>query len=140
MHPQVTAIHDLCAVGGTMIHAVPMQGLVDHGFVNYNPKFFWRLAEFNDYDMADAHIVTKEGETRFPAEWAGAFSGYDPAAVFRDMVLWVTLRKVHTDGFQPPFDGGIRSAKLARRYRADLVQKYNRLFGIRPAVDDRIAQ
>jgi hypothetical protein len=42
-------IHDLAAVGGVMIHHLPAQGMINHGLVNYNPKFFWMLARSNGY-------------------------------------------------------------------------------------------
>ena len=42
-------IHDLAEVGGVMIHTVPAQGYMNHGLVNYNPKFFWMLARSNGY-------------------------------------------------------------------------------------------
>ena len=42
-------IHDLTAVGGVMIHNLPAQGMLNHGLINYNPKFFWMLARSNHY-------------------------------------------------------------------------------------------
>src|SRR6202008_3458775 len=42
-------IHDLVRHGGVMIHHLPMQGMLNHGLVNYNPKFFWMLARSNGY-------------------------------------------------------------------------------------------
>jgi hypothetical protein len=42
-------VHDLTAVGGVMFHNVPAQGMVNHGLVNYHPKFFWMLARSNGY-------------------------------------------------------------------------------------------
>jgi hypothetical protein len=36
-------IHDLTAPGGVMIHELPAQGQIDHGFFAYNPKFFHKL-------------------------------------------------------------------------------------------------
>src|SRR5271154_6877868 len=32
-------IHDLTALGGVMWHHLPAQGMLNHGLVNYNPKF-----------------------------------------------------------------------------------------------------
>ena len=42
-------IHELAALGGVMIHNIPAQGMINHGLVNYNPKFFWMLARSNGY-------------------------------------------------------------------------------------------
>jgi len=41
--------HDLTAPGGVMIHHLPAGGMLNHGLINYNPKFFWYLARSNDY-------------------------------------------------------------------------------------------
>jgi hypothetical protein len=41
--------HDLAAEGGVMIHHLPCQGNLNHGLVNYSPKFFWMLARSNNY-------------------------------------------------------------------------------------------
>jgi hypothetical protein len=50
--------HDAAKAGGLMYHSVPMSGQFEHGIVNYNPKFFWALAEANGYE-----ILTYEGWT-----------------------------------------------------------------------------
>jgi hypothetical protein len=44
-------IHDACAVGGVMYHGVPGWGDYQHGIIEYSPKFFWSLAEANDYQI-----------------------------------------------------------------------------------------
>ena len=44
-------IHDLVAPKGLMVHRLPMQGMLNHGVINYNPKFFWILAHANAYRM-----------------------------------------------------------------------------------------
>jgi hypothetical protein len=42
-------VHDLAAPGAVMIHHLPAGGMLNHGLVNYTPKFFWYLARSNDY-------------------------------------------------------------------------------------------
>src|SRR5262249_46064366 len=44
-------IHDACMVGGFMYHGVPGWGDYEHGIIEYSPKFFWALAEANDYEI-----------------------------------------------------------------------------------------
>lgn len=44
-------VHEATAVGGLMYHGVPMAGEFSHGVINYNPKFFWALAEANEYEI-----------------------------------------------------------------------------------------
>ena len=46
-----TNIHNLCNVGGYMIHVLPCTGWVDHGFYNYNPNMFTAIAEQNNYNI-----------------------------------------------------------------------------------------
>ena len=44
-------IHNIVAVGGLIIHQLPGQGYYDHGFYNYQPTFFFDLAQANNYLM-----------------------------------------------------------------------------------------
>ena len=44
-------IHDLIRSGGLMYHQLPAFGNIDHGFFGYQPKFFHRLAQANDYEI-----------------------------------------------------------------------------------------
>jgi hypothetical protein len=50
-HSVFANIHNLCKVGGYMIHVLPCTGWVDHGFYNYNPNLFTAIAEQNDYNI-----------------------------------------------------------------------------------------
>ena len=42
-------IHDRTKSGGLMLHGLPFQGWVDHGFYNFQPTFIFDLAETNTY-------------------------------------------------------------------------------------------
>jgi len=44
-------IHNSVAAGGLIIHQLPGQGYYDHGFYNYQPTFFFDLAQANNYFM-----------------------------------------------------------------------------------------
>jgi hypothetical protein len=44
-------IHNLVTAGGVIIHQLPWQGYYDHGFYNYQPTFFFDLAQANNYFM-----------------------------------------------------------------------------------------
>lgn len=44
-------VHDLTSPGGIMIHAMPFLGWIDHGFFNFQPTFYWDLAQYNDYQI-----------------------------------------------------------------------------------------
>ena len=41
--------HDALKAGGVMMNFVPFYGQVDHGLINYHPKFFTTLIANNDY-------------------------------------------------------------------------------------------
>lgn len=44
-------IHNLCRVGGLMMHAIPLTGYINHGFFNYSPILFELLALHNNYKI-----------------------------------------------------------------------------------------
>jgi len=52
--------HDLCKVGGYMIHALPFYRWVDHGFFNYNPNLFPCLAFQNQYELKELWIASSD--------------------------------------------------------------------------------
>ncbi len=43
-------IHDLARTGGVMYHEVPAGGTIEHGFIAYQPVFFMRMAQQNEYE------------------------------------------------------------------------------------------
>jgi hypothetical protein len=75
-----------------MIHHLPAQGMINHGLVNYNPKFFWMLARSNGYkwvymnlavadtpypipqNIAD-YVVISEPDARLRMEKSGVLDG-----------------------------------------------------------------
>ena len=42
-------MHELTKDGGWMLHGLPFQGWIDHGFYNFHPTFFFDLCEANTY-------------------------------------------------------------------------------------------
>jgi len=102
-------IHDLTIPGGVMIHHVPSQGMMNHGLVNYNPKFFWMLARENNYDwlMFDFRwsLVTREVHPDIIGEMKKFVSpeGRGEFATSDSMVV-AALRKPLSRPFRPPID------------------------------------
>ena len=43
--------HELTRAGGLMLHSCPFRGWLEHGFYNFNPTFFWDLAQANGYEV-----------------------------------------------------------------------------------------
>lgn len=104
-------IHELCAPGGVMIHDLPSQGMMNHGLINYNPKFFWMLARSNDYKWLHADLTMSTtayplptdiiGEMqKFPTEFARRAEGY---RLFDGSVV-VALQKRWDIPYVPPID------------------------------------
>ena len=54
-------IHDLTAPDGLMLHAIPMQGMLNHGLFNYTPKFFWMLGRSNGYRITYFNVGIRGG-------------------------------------------------------------------------------
>ena len=44
-------IHDATALDGVMYHGIPSFGEYEHGILDYTPKFFWGLAQDNEYEI-----------------------------------------------------------------------------------------
>jgi hypothetical protein len=49
-------VHDLLKVGGVAVHSVPFTGMLNHGLINYHPKFFVSLIINNRYRLRAAQL------------------------------------------------------------------------------------
>jgi hypothetical protein len=94
------AIHNLTRRGGLMYHQVPAFGNIDHGFFGYQPKFFHRLAEFNDYEIVHLRVI-KQGEFEPPEYLRG---GDLPPRILRTQLTVAMIQKSDR-GFAMPLDG-----------------------------------
>jgi hypothetical protein len=104
-------IHDLAAPGGLMIHDVPLQGMLNHGLINYNPKFFWMLARSNSYRTIHMSMSADRIGRALPQNIAEAIAPFDPSIVARgnsfsfvDTSLIVILQKVVNAPYAAPID------------------------------------
>jgi hypothetical protein len=104
-------IHDFAEVGGLMVHALPMQGMLNHGLVNYTPKFFWMLARSNGYRVIYMNLAGSDVSYGFPDNVADAIRPFDAAIDTRrggisqlDVLLVVILQKVFDIAYVPPID------------------------------------
>ena len=96
-------IHHLVRVGGIMYHELPAGGLIDHGLVGYQPKFFNMLANFNGYEALYIRF-TAWGPAKIP-EYLRKQNPYGGDTVI-DCSIRVALRKLHHLPFVCPFDAG----------------------------------
>ncbi len=127
-------IHDLTAPGGIMIHAVPAQGLVNHGLLKYNPKWFWMLARSNDYRWLDFDYSSRGQITALPDNVIEAIASHRPDIAERkaqyrvvDGGLWATFQKVHDIEFIPPLDVNTGT----KTTNAALIERYWTVFAPR---------
>lgn len=92
-------VHALCAEGGLMIHALPSQGWVNHGFFAYTPRFFYELAAANGYAIEMMAFTSNLLPRLIPYSLA-AMRRHDR----RDVLLYTVLRKTGDAAFRRPFD------------------------------------
>jgi hypothetical protein len=104
-------IHELTCSGGIMVHVLPAQGMLNHGLVNYNLKFFWMLARSNGYTFIQAHFSQAGESHTFPKDIADFLRTYDPFIAVDlpvievvDMGVLVVLQKSFNIPFVPPID------------------------------------
>lgn len=126
-------IHDLCKVGGAMLHILPVGPWVNHGFFNYNPILFRDLAAANGYEWLFLWLADRWGnKVEVPErDFGEAFKEKRPKALQRaiekvtkhrgyDCSIVVAWRKVHDRGFRRPFQGkyleDIQSASVKATY------------------------
>ena len=105
-------LHDLVGPGCMMLHNVPSSGFLDHGLVNYTPKFFWRLARANGYRVtAFRYIGNPSEKQRIPGPLRDYFGSLDPEfeakepqMAYSNISLLVGLQKQFDIDFVPPID------------------------------------
>jgi SAM-dependent methyltransferase len=101
-------VHRCTRAGGLMLHNLPFQGYLDHGFFGYTGKFFHLLARFNEYQAVD--ISFREGEPKDVPEYVvsrrselGGTWRFRSAQA-RDSEILCILRKVRAAPFLLPLD------------------------------------
>ena len=120
-------IHDLTAVGGIMLHNLPSQGMLNHGLVNYNPKFFWMLARSNGYKWLYFDYLSAAVYYELPENIVDLVAPFNSDIAERrrdykvaDGTLIIALQKVHDIAFVAPLDintgSRINNAVVEERY------------------------
>lgn len=114
-------IHDLCNEGGLMIHCVPFQGLLNHGFYNYHPSFFMWLAAANNYKLLSMTITDANVTSLTP------YSDYTVKSLVtlpqEQRLIFVAFQKLDNIEFRVPYDGQylsntISPGSIVSEYRA----------------------
>lgn len=104
-------IHEMCKVGGYIIHAAPCAGNVNHGFFNYHPRFFADLAAANKYRIVRL-AFTVDYQPNLIEYSLEQFKRYDN----RDLLFYAVLQRVSDDVFRTPFDGMFASENALQSY------------------------
>ena len=104
-------IHDLTRHGGLMMHQLPAQGMLNHGLVNYNLKFFWMLGRSNGYKFVRANFHQSSHFYGLPQDLQDFLDLSDPSGAqnrrtfkFADAALSVVLEKSFDIPFVSPID------------------------------------
>jgi hypothetical protein len=124
-------IHDLTALGGIMWHHLPAQGMLNHGLVNYNLKFFWMLARSNGYKWLYSDYCGTMVNYAISENIIDDISRSNPDAAERlrdvrvsDAELVVAMQKV----FEIPFVAPLDVSTGARTENTELAARYWTVF------------
>jgi SAM-dependent methyltransferase len=120
--------HDLCRVGGYMIHVLPFYRWVDHGFYSYHPNLFPCLANQNNYELLHLWIATSDADTvcKLDVNNLSRHKGYRDEFNLdtwkRDPMVAAVMKKTVDKKFESPIQylyGGdnISSDEIGDRYR-----------------------
>jgi hypothetical protein len=108
--------HDLLKVGGVAIHSVPFTGMLNHGLVNYHPKFFVSLIINNRYRLRAAqlsgparHASYGVNNTIYDGDFVKSqrkFPGSESwsATPLYSGMMDLVIERVFPDEFVPPVD------------------------------------
>jgi hypothetical protein len=102
-------IHDLCGKGGVMHHEVPAGGLMEHGLINYNLRFFWNLSAFNVYRIVSLKVCSS-GSSPIPESLResnllhGGGVDHITVAEVPDFTIRASFQKLTPQAFASPLD------------------------------------
>lgn len=94
-------IHDMTAIGGVMLHALPFQGYQNHGLFNYQPSMFLDMAVANNYEMLGIFLSVNDDLFDYDEE----FLSRNAILSVEDVLVMAALRRRTVESFKPPYDG-----------------------------------
>jgi hypothetical protein len=120
--------HDLCQVGGYMIHVLPFYRWVDHGFYNYHPNLFPCLSKQNNYELKELWIGSSDAEQleKLNVNKLSRYKGYRDDFKLdtwkSDPMIVAVMRKTTDAKFESPIQylyGGenISTDEISERYQ-----------------------
>lgn len=114
--------HDLCAVGGVMLHQLPFSGWWNHGFYCIQPVLFVDLARANGYEMLFHGYASKKGELVDISDFGRPMKEASPALekLGPNVNVYCAMRKKSDAAFKMPLQGkyvgDVESDEIAARY------------------------
>ncbi len=120
--------HDLCHIGGWMLHILPMTPWLNHGFFNYNPILFRDLAAANHYEVGMSLIGNRAGDHVPLGEWGWIekrpkdliTAVEELLSLDRGEVFVVSALKKTAEAFRTPLQGkyqqDVADAGLLKKY------------------------
>lgn len=106
-------IHNLCKVGGVMVHVLPWINWRNHGFYNFNPILFYDIAQDNGYEILDMFAGDRDGNIIY--ENIPPVEDKSPEATDKNIMLVVAMRKARSGEFSLPTQGKYREEQAAPR-------------------------
>ena len=86
-----------------MLHALPFQGYLNHGFFNYQPCLFRDIAAANDYRMIGIYINI-DANTGDVSTYSDTLMNHLNLVSNSTMALFVILQKTSDKEFNVPYD------------------------------------
>jgi len=118
--------HNLCKVGGVMLHVLPFTPYYNHGFFNYNPCLFRDLATANDYEILVARLGHRDGKRVDLGPWGYRWhrnQELEDAIKKLTPVMCVFALKKTREDFRMPMQGkyapDVKDESLKERYGID---------------------
>ncbi len=103
--------HSVTATGGYMLHVLPAIGYANHGFFNYQPRFFLDLAAANGYTIEILAFIDRERPVLNmlkPSYFGTHFyfmAGLLGVAPYGNLLVAVLFKKTHAGTFVTPLQG-----------------------------------
>ena len=108
-----------------MLHGLPFQGYLNHGYFNYQPKFYLDLAQANGYELLGIYL---NPDTMSPdiCAYSAALLTHMSVTPTKFLLLFVALRKTSGAEFQMP---AVSQSDAASQQRIDQIrQQIPRIF------------
>ena len=91
--------HDVCKIGGFMIHALPSNCNANHGYYTIQPRMIADIAAANGYEVIDFSFSVDYCPRLYRFDLK-TYRAYDD----RDLMIYIVLRKKTSGDFRLPFD------------------------------------